>query len=155
MSLAFDAARDELPIDSVVFLDPVGVNADLAATLPYHTVVIRSHNWRGGQALQTADSVTIAGTGHYGLPTHPGTVDALTLLLTDAAGRVTLGPPDPLPKLPLTDRPDPTPRGIDPATLAHPLDAWDFLKPGPPFPTLPVEAITAPVERRCLIRWKK
>jgi hypothetical protein len=136
-ALAFDAARDELPIDAVIFLDPVGVNGDLAGTLPYHTVAIRSHNWRGSPGLQTSEVVTSDQKGHYSLPNNPATVDVLVRLLTEAAGRVELPPPAGLPSLPLRDKPDPTPRGIDPATLAYTLDAWDFLKPGPPFPTLP------------------
>lgn len=134
--LAYEAARDELPIDAVIYLDPVGTSGDLAATLTFRSVAVRSHNWRGGRALATSDTVLVPKVGHYGLPTHPVTVDSLVQLLTDSAGRVVLYPTIG-PSLPLRDKPDPTPRGIDPATIAQPLDEWDFLKPGPPFPTLP------------------
>jgi hypothetical protein len=136
--LAYDAARDRLPIDAVIYLDPVGTSADLIGTLPYHSVTVRSHNWRGGQRLETSETDTVANVGHYGLPTHQATVDTLLRLLTASAGQVALYPTAG-PRLPLRDKPDPTPRGIDPATLAYPLDGWDFLKPGSPFPTLPGE----------------
>jgi hypothetical protein len=138
--LAFEAARDELPIDAVVFLDPAGVNGDLAATLPYLTVAIRSRGWWGSRGLVTSDVVTVDQRGHFKLPTHPATAEVLLQLMTDAAGRVWLPPPAHLPALPLRDRPEPTPRGIDPTTLAYPLDEWDFLKPVPAFPTLPPTA---------------
>jgi hypothetical protein len=134
--LAYEAARDELPVDAVIYLDPVGVSGDLAATLPYHSVTVRSHNWRGGRGLATADTVLVSNVGHYALSTHPATVDALVQLMTASAGRVALFPTVG-PRLPLRDKLDPTPRGIDPTTSAQPLDAWDFLKPGPPFPSLP------------------
>ena len=135
--LAYDAARDGLPIDAVIYLDPVGVSGDQAATLPYHSVAVRSHNWRGGRGLNTTEAIEVANVGHYALPNHPATVDVLVQLLTTSAGQVALYPAVGLPRLPLRDKPDPTPRGIDPATIAQPLDAWDFLKPGPLFPTLP------------------
>jgi hypothetical protein len=134
--LAYEAARDELPIDAVIYLDPVGASGDLAATLPFRSVAVRSHNWRGGRGLGTTDTVLVPNVGHYGLPTHTVTVDTLVQLLTDSAGRVVLYPTAG-PSLPLRDKPDPTPRGIDPATISQPLDDWDLLKPGPPFPTLP------------------
>jgi hypothetical protein len=153
VALAYDAARDELPIDSVIFLDPVGVNGDLAATLPYHTVAVRSHNWHGSRGLETSEVVVFDRRGHFSLPNNPETEEVLMRLLSEAAGRVSLPPAD-VPMLPLRDRPDPTPRGIDPATLAYTLDAWDFLKPGPPFPTLPPEFAEVPPPGRC-IGWKK
>ncbi|HET6573363.1 MAG TPA: hypothetical protein VFG68_07165 [Fimbriiglobus sp.] len=135
--LVYDAARDGLPIDAVVYLDPIGVSGDQAATLPYRSVAVRSHNWRGGRALSTSETVTVANVGHYALPSNPATVETLVQLLTASAGQVPVYPAGGLPRLPLRDKPDPTPRGIDPATVAQPLGPWDFLKPSPPFPTLP------------------
>lgn len=148
--LAYEAARDELPIDAVIYLDPVGASGDLAGTLPYHSVVVRSHNWRGGRGLGTADTVEVANVGHYALPTHSATVDVLVQLMTDSAGRVALYPTVG-PRLPLRDKPDPTPRGIDPATVVQPLDEWDFLKPGSPYPTLP--GAPPPVSTARLFWW--
>lgn len=137
LNLAHDAVRDGLPIDSVILLDPIGVSGDLALTLPVHSVVIRSHHWRGGRSLEPTETITAAGVGHYSLPNSLPTVEAVVRLMTESAGRVRLASPFDLPHLPLTDKPAPTPRPIDPATLAHPVDEWDFLKPLGPFPTLP------------------
>ncbi|HVK12742.1 MAG TPA: hypothetical protein VM597_28585 [Gemmataceae bacterium] len=145
--LAYEAARDELPIDAVIYLDPVGSSGDLAGTLPYHSVAVRSHNWRGGRGLGTSDTIEMTNVGHYALPNHPATVDALVQLMSDSAGRVNLPPANGLPRLPLRDKLDPTPRGVDPATVAQPLDDWDYLKPGPPFPTLPGTPLPAPSAR--------
>ena len=126
--LAADALRDQLPIDSVIFLDPVGIAGNLPECLPTHTVVVRSHNWRGGQAVSGTENWSATGVGHVALPTHESTVQGVLGYMTAAAGRVHLDNPDNLPRLPLRDDKVPTPRPVEPAMQNAAIDEWDFLK---------------------------
>jgi len=132
--LAAEAARDRLPLDSVIFLDPVGLSGNLAETLPTNTVVVRSHNWRGGSGLVGTENWTATGVGHVALPTHDSTVQNLLRLMTNSARSVVLDDHDRLPHLSLRDDKMPTPRPIDPATLKATGDEWDFLKSIPSHP---------------------
>lgn len=126
--------RDGAPLDAVVFLDPVGVSADLGM-LPQRTVAIRSCFWLAN-GLVARENVTNADTGHFGLPGHDLTVQLLVDVLTESAMRV--GPLDgpPLPAMPLSDTPLPTPRPVSP-TPSEVRDEWDFLK-------LPQSPLTQP-----------
>jgi hypothetical protein len=141
LTLARDAVRDGLPIDSVVLLDPVGVAGDLAETLPAHSVVVWSHHWGGGRNLSGRENVKVERVGHLSLPTHPGTVELVAGLMTASASQVHLEDIRLLPHLPLTDRPSPTPRPVTAITIPPP--EWDVLRPGalepvnPPIPLAP------------------
>lgn len=129
MVLACDAVRDGVMIDAVIFLDPVAVGGNIAETLPIQTVAIRSHNWTAAPGLITNHTVQLP-TGHYSAPTHPGTVQAIAQLMTQSASRVKLETIDGLPHLPLRDKQEPTPRGIDPSTLGPNEPDWNFLRQG-------------------------
>ena len=128
-----------VPIDSVVYLDPIGLNCDLAGTLPYPTLAIRSEKWKGSQHLVTQETVVAQGVSHFALPRSPITFERMLQQLALTSSQVVV-PVLKLPRLPLRDEPAPTPRGIDPTTLAGPNDEWDFLKPIGSFPTLPAQA---------------
>ena len=129
-TLASDAVRDGLPVDAVIFLDPVGLNGNLAETLPAHSLILRSHHWRGSRRLVAAEETTLTGVGHRSLPNHPVTVSWIVGLMTASADLVPVRDPRLyLPHLALTDHPDPTPRPVDPATLGPVDPAWDFLRP--------------------------
>jgi hypothetical protein len=135
LRLATEAVRDQLPIDTVIFLDPVGLNGDLAATMPFHTVVIRSHNWRGGRNLVARETVTLSQIGHFSAPSHPATVETVVRLMTASAMLVPIDDSaERLPHLPLREHPAPTPRPEPPPIYLGPPDEWDFLKPFHPFP---------------------
>ena len=125
----------DVPIDSVVYLDPVGLNCDLASTLPYSTVAIRSEKWKGSQYLLTSETFVATDVSHYGLPRSKITSETVLQLLKLSSQRV-VEPDLNLPRLTLFKEPPPTPRPIDPATFAGPLNEWDFLKPIGPFPNL-------------------
>jgi len=129
--LAADGLRDQLPIDTVIFLDPVGMAGNLAESLSTTTVVVRSHNWRGGQAVTGTENWSAVGVGHISLPTHESTVQAILAYMTASAGSVRLEDPDQLPHLPLRDHKVPTPRPVEPVRLNPTPDEWDFLKPVP------------------------
>ena len=124
-----------VPIDSIIYLDPVGLNCDLAETLPYTTLSIRSENWKGSQYLLTNETFVAAGVSHYGLPRSKITFQTLLERMNYSSQQV-VEPQLNLPRLTLRDEPSPTPRPIDPATFAGPLDEWDFLKPIGPYPNL-------------------
>lgn len=136
-ALAFDAARDGLPVDAVVFLDPVGVSGDLNATLPFHSVVVRSHHWVGSPGLSAREHIDVPYFGHLSLPRSPATHEILVRLMSASAERVQLPGLEYLPRLELRARPEPTPRPIDPATLVSWPPGADFLSAPQPFPTLP------------------
>lgn len=142
-ALAFEAARDGLPVDAVVFLDAVGIGGNLAETLPYHTVVVRSHNWRGSPALSVREHVQVQGYGHFSLPHCPATPELLLRLMSQSATLVPEETLDHLPRLPLRDKPEPTPR---PNPVVTDTPGWDFLGGTGPFPTLPGDGC-------CKTRW--
>ncbi|MFO0849056.1 MAG: hypothetical protein U0871_10965 [Gemmataceae bacterium] len=109
-NLTYEAERDGLPVDALVLIDPVGLNGDLAAGLKAHSLVVRSHNWRGGAALTAKETVSVPGVGHRSLPCHTATVDSIVRILTASASSTTPDSAELLPFLPLTDTPDPSPR---------------------------------------------
>jgi hypothetical protein len=133
-ALAAEAARDGLPVDAVIFLDPLGLNGQLVDTLPFPTVVLRSHNWLGSRRLVGTENLILPGVGHRSLPAHPGCVQLVHSIMAESAGNVHLESKLTLPRLPLTDTPNPTPRGVTPVPFVP--DEWDFLKPNAAFPVL-------------------
>ncbi len=133
-TIAAEAARDGLPVDAVIFLDPLGLNGQLVDTLTFPTVVLRSHNWPGSRRLIGTENLILPGVGHFSLPAHPGCVQLVHSLMTSAAGGVHLESKLSLPRLPLSDTPTPTPRPVAP--IPYVADEWDFLKPNVAFPSL-------------------
>ncbi len=113
--IACRVAGEGLPLDAVVLLDPAGGPEVVADTLSL--TVLRSHHWPAGRNLPTDDVTEQAGVGHLSLPTDPQTVAAVLRRLDASAARVQLEPPGSLPHLPLTDHPQPPPRGQGPAVL--------------------------------------
>lgn len=109
-NLTYDAEQDGLPVDALVLLDPIGLNGDLAVGLKTHSLVVRSHNWRGGAALTAKETVAVPGVGHRSLPSDAATVDVIVRILTASASGVVQDSSEMLPFLPLTDNPDPSPR---------------------------------------------
>jgi len=82
--LAKDAVREGLPVDGVVLIDPAGVKDPRACA--ERTVIIRS-----GQTPEDdgeAGCVRVPLCGHFSLPTHEGTVDAIAVILAESAMRV-------------------------------------------------------------------
>lgn len=131
VKLAEDAARDRLPLDAVILLDPAGSAAcDLPGLLPVPSVAVKSHNWQDGAGLITGETVPVP-IGHAGLPRHPVTLAVTVRLMILSASKVTPPSIAGLPHLPLRDKPEPTPRGVDPNTLGPAPPGWDFLRPAP------------------------
>lgn len=72
-----------VPIDALVYLDPLGVKTGAAVS---RTVVVRS----GGVAAPVphTEAVYVPSAGHFDLPDHPSTVEAVYRQMADAAFRV-------------------------------------------------------------------
>lgn len=149
--LAQDAIVDQLPLDSVIYLDPSHYDADLTQALPVTTVSVKSHNWPGSPGLITTETIGID-AGHVSAPGDPATLGIIVRLMTLSASRVVLPSIENLPHLPLRDKLEPTPRGIDPATHGPPPPGWDYLRPVPRFvakdqtPTPTVTPVPKPKE---------
>lgn len=130
IALANGAAADGVVVDSLILLDPVCDK--LPTETAYRTVVVRSHNWRGGRDIVGTENVVVAKLGHLTMAKNPAVVEKVVEVMTDSAQRVGPLPGDPYPTLPLTDCPNPTPRPLSPSSEPTPDADWDFLKPSAP-----------------------
>lgn len=126
MQMGSKLAYEGVPVDAVVFLDPVGVSANVSVGAPFRTVAIRSAGWPG-TGLVAGENVENPNASHFGLPAHEQTAEVIHGILVESAANV--GPLEghAVPMLPLTDRPLPTPRPVEPMPVAS-RDEWDFLK---------------------------
>ncbi len=126
--LACQVSQEQIPLDAVVFIDPIGVKGDLTQNVPYRAVVLKSHHWRAAPRLQAPETVMVDHVGHIGLPEHPATVQALVDLMTESALKVPL-PDQTVDCLPLRYENRPIPRPADPKVIAAPPPGWEFLCP--------------------------
>lgn len=126
--LAACVTKDEIPLDAVVFLDPVCAKGDLATDTPYPTKVVRSHHWLGSPRLVAAETMSVPRVGHLHLPDHPVAVAAVVEILTDSALKVPLDlrPIDCVPQL---DETKPIPRPQEPKVVPVPPPGWNTLCP--------------------------
>ena len=118
VGLAKDAAREGLPVDSVVLLDPAGVKDwDGCAE---RVLVIRS-----GFAVESdADGRCVrVGCGHFALPKQPETAEAIAVVLGEAASRVEHQPFD---EVPMFQHPDAPPLRDYTLPEGVPVE-WQFL----------------------------
>lgn len=142
MSMGSNLAREGVPVDAVVFLDPIGVSANVSVGAPFRTVAIRSAKWPG-TGLIAGENFENPNTSHFGLPGHEQTAAVINGILVDSAANV--GPLEgpPVPMLPLYDSPLPTPRPMEAMPVAS-RDEWDFLKlPNPANPQPQPTTVTA------------
>ncbi len=126
--LACRVTADGIPLDAVVFLDPVGAKANLTDDSAYPVTVLRSRLWPASRALSTVSTVKIPEVGHAHLPTHPATVSELISLLTESARRVPIIR-KPIDCIPLTDEPKPIPRPNEPKEIPPIPPEWQGLCP--------------------------
>ena len=117
-----------IPLDHVVFLDPVGGKGDLTENAIYPSTVIRSRLWVGSPGLVTPQAVKVREVGHLHLPGHPAAVDELIGILTQSALRVPIAR-KPIDCIPLTDEPKPIPRPWEPKVVPPYPANWDALCP--------------------------
>lgn len=126
--LACQVTQEQIPLDAVVYIDPIGVKGDLTQNVPYRAVILKSHHWRAAPRLKAAETVTVNNVGHISLPQHPATVQTIVNLMTEAALKVPL-PDNSVNCLPILDRPRPAPRPAEPKVIAAPPPGWEFLCP--------------------------
>ena len=128
LELAKRVTADGIPLDAVLFLDPVGGKADLTQDTPFPSTVLRSRLWPEPHSLRAGDSLKVREVGHLHLPTHPATVDELIKVLSTSAAQV----PDrrkPVECIPLTDEPKPIPRPTEAKVVPPYPPEWDALCP--------------------------
>jgi hypothetical protein len=113
LAVATEVSRLQVPLDGVVFLDPLNLEANVVDCLGTTSTVVTSHNWPGGKSLHVNQRVELSGVGHLSAPTEPTMVKFLVEMMTASASRV---PEEDirltLPHLPLRDKPDRTPRPV-------------------------------------------
>ncbi len=126
--LACRVSREGIALDAVVYIDPVGMKGDSMQNVPFRTVILKSHHWRGAPRLKAPESITVNNVGHISLPTHPATVQTLVDLMTESALRVPL-PDATIDCLPLRDKGRPIPRPAEPKEIKAPPPGWEFLCP--------------------------
>jgi hypothetical protein len=90
-------------------------------------VLAHGYIWNGTQ-FDDAENINVEDVWHFGSPTHPRTLEALTRELTLIAASIPSVVPAPVAPS-LTPEDEPSPRVMPRAAAqAHP-DEWDFLKP--------------------------
>jgi hypothetical protein len=126
--LAACLTKDGIPLDAVVFLDPVCADGDLTTDAPYPTKIIRSHHWRGSPRLIGNEEMAVEGVGHLNLPDHSSTVAAIVEVLNESARKVPLDlkPIDCVPQL---DENKPVPRPHEPKVVPPAPPGWTVLCP--------------------------
>ena len=126
--LACCLTRDEIPLDAVVFLDPVGAKFDEETAYPVK--VIRSHQVIGAmpRTVGQQETMILQNVGHLHLTDHPATVSALVELLFASAQRVNITRPR-VECVPLTDEPKPIPRPSEPKVVPAVPPGWNVLCP--------------------------
>lgn len=126
--LACQVTQEEIPLDAVVYIDPIGAKGDLTQNVPYRAVILKSHHWRGAPRLKAPEMVTIDRVGHIGVPCHPATVQYFVDLITESALRVPI-PDAMIVCRPVLDPKRPIPRPADPQEIKAPPPGWEFLCP--------------------------
>ena len=126
--LACQVGHEGIPLDAVVYIDPIGVEGDLTRGVPHRAVILKSHHWRAAPRLRAAESITVDGVGHIGVPVHPVTVQVMVDLMTESALKVPL-PDATIDCRPVLDPKRPIPRPTQPKQLVAPPPGWGFLCP--------------------------
>lgn len=119
--LAEGAAAAGVPVDALVLLDPVGVRSTEVPGV--RTLVVRS----GGPVgrVEHAEVVYVPTAGHYTLPAHPRTVQAVGRLMAESAARVEHPPAVTPTEVEFADAP-PARRPTPPEAFGDP--EWLFLE---------------------------
>ena len=126
--LACRVTADGIPLDAVVYLDPIGVKEDLAADTAYPTTVLRSRLWPTSPKQAAVESLRIQEVGHAHLPNHPAVVQQIVSIVTDSARKVPIER-KPIDCIPLTDEPRPIPRPDKPRDVPPYPANWQALCP--------------------------
>lgn len=120
-NLAEGVAAAGVPVDALVLLDPVGVRSTQVPGV--RTLVVRSGGPAG--AVEHAEVVYVPTAGHYTLPAHPRTVQAVSQMMAESAARVEHPPAVARVEAEFADAP-PARRPTPPEAAADP--EWLFLE---------------------------
>ena len=82
--LAADGIADELPVDALILLDPMGKPGTVGCSV--RTLLVCSGS--GAAPVPHTESLSVPDAGHFTLPTHPQTVAVVCELLTQVARKV-------------------------------------------------------------------
>lgn len=126
--LACRVSLDGIPLDHVVYLDPIGAKDHLVQYTPCPSTIVRSGVWPGSPRLTATESIKIRGTGHLRLPDHPVTTSQLIDILTQSALQVPIVR-KPVDCIPLTEEPKPIPRPTEPKLVPPAPPGWNALCP--------------------------
>jgi hypothetical protein len=144
VELANDLIADAVTVDAVVLLDPPHGYCP-PCRKPNRVIVLRSRGKPSSLPWPDAEEYQVNHHPLHKAAGSPDVVEAVVKLMTESAQRVGPIDGDPVPSLPLSDRPHPTPRGEPGRSEAAP-DEWDFLKimPRGGVPATPPENRVAP-----------
>lgn len=140
LRLAEGAVSDGVNVDAIFLLDPIISNEIPGG--PYRTIVIRSQGWPLGRKAVGDENIVVRGTGHLALACCPGTVEAVVQQMVVSAERVGSVPCDPLPRVALSDVPNPTPRGVNLANIYGNAEAESILLAPPTLDRLTIPSVT-------------
>lgn len=126
--LACRVTADGIPLDAVVFHDPIGIAADLASEAEYETFVIRSHLWVGAPKLAASEEMRVSGVHHLHLSDSPTVVATIASILTRSAKQVPIAR-QPVDCIPLVDENKPIPRPSEPKQVPIVPPEWNVLCP--------------------------
>ncbi len=126
--LACQVSREEIPLDAVVYIDPICAKGDLTQNVPYRAVILKSHHWLGAPRLKAPETVTIDRVGHIGVPRHPATVQYFVDLMTESALKVPIADPTIICR-PVLNEKRAIPRPAEPQEIKPPPPGWEFLCP--------------------------
>ena len=126
--LACQVSHEDIPLDAVVYIDPVCAKGDLTQNVPYRAVILKSHHWLGAPHLKAPETVTIDRVGHIGVPHHPATVQYFVDLMTESARMVPIADSTIICR-PVLNEKRPIPRPAEPQEIKPPPPGWEFLCP--------------------------
>lgn len=140
VALARDLTAKDAAVHAVVLLDPLG-----CGTAPTGVPTLLITTATAPATAPHSERVVVPDATHFGLPTHPATVSALTALLKDVALRNCVPPIEMVPGWNYPDAPE-----MRPDVTGKVPDEWNFLadRPGavPPIGTRVVTKPTTPVK---------
>ena len=133
-SVAQSVASDGVPVDLLVYFDPVGLSTLVSPKpgLPIYKTrfISRASQADGQEFVESGTGVPVPDTWHFGIPTHTITLNTLVQDLVELSGQVPC-PASPVESFPqLLDHPAPTP-AIMVKEDGSTSDVWTSSKPLP------------------------
>lgn len=125
--LACRVTNDNIPLDAVVYLDPIGVNTERDGEQRYPSHVIQSQRWINGPRVRNENCNTVTRIGRREVCEHPAASAIIALLIASASEVPVENPP--IDCIPLLDENKPIPRPSEPKQVPLPSSEWNILCP--------------------------